>query len=300
MSPWDNVLAANLPYLCSVAPKDYFISQLYLLFVLLVLFVFSWSSRRQPFTSNEGNHVFIATALVVPIFALSIVLCEQFSDELPLSNVEATRNAMHRDIINAVCMIYTSFATLLAIFGPLLCTIHKYGVLPRKAASYADSLSTAFTVFRGGTGLPGEPILSPDACSQHSSRSNSTAGSGSPARRAAKHAKRVGTGPVFSSLTNSYNYSGGLNSNFRLSPRMMPLDYTKRSYSNFSIGGTSAAAAQIYTDHYKQETNKSHLSPSHSSHHLHHHHSTHHFQVPPIKTRNPLYVDNAQYRSAYP
>lgn len=274
LSPFDNTLSPNLPGLCSVAPRDFFISQLYLLFVLSVLFCFSWSSRRQPFTSSEGNHVFVAAAIILPLFVLSIVLCEQFSDELPLSNIEAQANAMNRDITNSICMIAIAFASLCAIFGPLLYQIHKYGVLPRKAASYADSLSTAFTVFRGGNGLPGgEPILAADAMSQNSSRSGSVTGSGvaEPTRRGGKPGKRVDQGPVFSSATNSYNYFSGPNQNFRLSPRVTPLDYLTRGYPNHNPAGHGLG---------------------HHRHHSHHMHP---------KSRNPLYEEqHTQYRSAYP
>lgn len=42
----------------------------------------------------------------------------------------------------------TALTVLLGIFGPQLFAIHKYGGFPHKPLSYADSLSTVFTMFK--------------------------------------------------------------------------------------------------------------------------------------------------------
>lgn len=284
------MVTSSLPALCSLQTKEYLISQIYLLFVLTILFLFAWTSRRQSFSSNEGNHIFIGTSLILPIFGLTIVLCETFSDHHATAtadidnynrNHEVTLNASNRDIVNSITMIAMAFISLVSLFGPILYTVHKYGSLPRKAVSYADSLSTAFTVFRGNLGGHGDqgPILSQDALSQNSSRSSSVLGQEvSPTSRRNRPAKRIDSGPLFSSsFTNSYNYYNGPNSNFRLSPRTTPLeaDYVRRSYPLVTQG-------HFFGD-------GGHLMAFNAT--------------APLKGKarsNPLYDETGQYRSAYP
>ncbi|KAI1286702.1 hypothetical protein HDE_10735 [Halotydeus destructor] len=303
LSPWDTSVPVGpqLPFLCSSSPKEYLSSQLYLLIILSILLLFSWSSRRQPFVTNEANHVFLATLLILPLASLCIVICEQHADEFPEATEAAIRNARVRDTINGLTMICISFISLFTTFGPLLYTIHKYGVVPRKTASYADSLSTVFSAFQGahftgsgGGSVPGGrldlPILSPDAMSQQgSSRSSSALGGagasglGSLAKRGPfrrpdmfanrKYTSKSTSGPVFSAATNSYTYFSGPHSNFRLSPRTTPLgqEYPKKTFTTFYTGG------------FERPTSRSVHSNSSSN------------------PKNPIYGNqDPRFRSAYP
>ena len=52
------------------------------------------------------------------------------------------------DLVQPFVLLMLATLTLCCIFGPIVITIHKYGVLPKKQNnSYADSLST-FTLFK--------------------------------------------------------------------------------------------------------------------------------------------------------
>lgn len=61
-------------------------------------------------------------------------------------------------VIQSVCLLCVATACLAGIFGPIALAIHRYGVLPKKPHSYADSLSTAFTLFKSGALPPAQEI----------------------------------------------------------------------------------------------------------------------------------------------
>ena len=191
LGPWSNIVTANLPTFCRPDSGEYLYSQAYLIVIFFLLLIFSWTSRHQPFTSNEGSHLFTATALMAPIYITSLILSIHYLEEgkssskssvtnnlsLPSMSIDSSSssssasssntfmssslnqylneersNASSRDVIAAMTMIFTGFVTLISIFVPILYAIHKHGILmPSKAAaSYTDSLSTAFTMFRNG------------------------------------------------------------------------------------------------------------------------------------------------------
>lgn len=180
LSDWSATPAANvnlitsnsIHHLCSPFAKDYLSTQAYLLLVFILLLLFTWISRNEPLTTNEGSNLFTSTALISPVFITCIVLCEYFvpltsSDELPSSIVYLTSS---RDAINSISMIIIGYITLCTIFIPILYSIHTYGSLISGSnnnngpglgitaaplgPTYTDSsLSTAFTMFRGGKNI---------------------------------------------------------------------------------------------------------------------------------------------------
>ena len=61
-------------------------------------------------------------------------------------------------VMQSFCLLCVASACLAGIFGPIVLAIRRYGVLPKKPHSYADSLSTAFTLFKNGA-LPPPPEI---------------------------------------------------------------------------------------------------------------------------------------------
>ncbi|GBM95174.1 hypothetical protein AVEN_199156-1 [Araneus ventricosus] len=53
-----------------------------------------------------------------------------------------------RNIAEPLALMVTALTILLSIFGPQLFAIQKYGGFPHKPLSYADFLSTVFTMFK--------------------------------------------------------------------------------------------------------------------------------------------------------
>ncbi|XP_074594406.1 uncharacterized protein LOC141849823 [Brevipalpus obovatus] len=186
-TPWSHNSMIRMPKECSPKPKEYLSSQAYLMFIMFLLVLVAFSARKQPFAFKDGKHVFITSMILLPIYLISIVLMENFADYFVSTGVNddvnhmisrreifpsspittaANRNYPHqdtysnyysqnfyyasiRDIISSLSMILIASTSLLGIFGPIIYTIHKYGILPPKNGSYAESLSTAFTLFHG-------------------------------------------------------------------------------------------------------------------------------------------------------
>ncbi|RWS28516.1 uncharacterized protein B4U80_10135 [Leptotrombidium deliense] len=169
----DDDYSQELPNLCTLKANDYLYSQAYIMILLSLLVVISWCARSQPFSYKDGSYLFFTAIIIVPIYALSTILKQRSTDFVTGDDEDTERTerlAMFRDVITSLSMITVSIMSLLGIFGPLLYSIHKYGVLPRKNGSYAESLSTAFTLFKG-TGPESRPG---DAYSSHyESASNS-------------------------------------------------------------------------------------------------------------------------------
>ncbi|XP_025017435.1 uncharacterized protein LOC107366253 isoform X2 [Tetranychus urticae] len=197
-SPWSNDALYRLPKECSPNSKDYILSQSYLILISTLLIMVSWSARHQPFAFKDGKHIFITSTIIFPVYMFSVILVDNLtespetgSSNLSLTDQQAnprlTSNrlnlenyAIYRDIITSLAMILMASASLFGIFGPIIYTIQKYGILPPKNGSYAESLSTAFTLFRGleGSGGGGQRENSLlDRLSNVDSSSNTTEGS---------------------------------------------------------------------------------------------------------------------------
>lgn len=177
--PWLNQISTKLTAQCSPKARQFVLSQAYLLVIVLLLVLVSFSARTQPFAFKDGKHIFFTSMLVFPIYLISIILIENYTEPdlssatsaaslsaINSSTITLTRTGqnrftykyyenMHyhyaniRDIISSISMILMATTSMLGIFGPIIYTIHKYGILPPKNSSYAESLSTAFTLFRG-------------------------------------------------------------------------------------------------------------------------------------------------------
>ena len=70
------------------------------------------------------------------------------------------------DLVQSFVLLVLATVTLCCIFGPIVITIHKYGVLPKKQNnSYADSLST-FTLFKTGSNSQQQFVINKNAKSR--------------------------------------------------------------------------------------------------------------------------------------
>lgn len=140
----------DIPSSCARKPFQYLLSQTYLIIVAVILFLVAWSAKKQPFVYKDGKYLFITTMIILPIYLSSIIIIESLINrETLLITSHLSKNIIFSDVIISLSMIFISTGALLGIFGPLLYTIHKYGVMQTKNGSYAESLSSAFILFQG-------------------------------------------------------------------------------------------------------------------------------------------------------
>lgn len=163
MSEWtsSSIITYSSYSTCNPGTHDYLVNQMYLLLLFAILLLYSWSSRNEPLTSNEGANLFTATALISPVLATSVILSEYFVYEPTMkipgvgtSDSPSTLDDLpriyssNRDLISSASMISIGYIVLGCVFLPILYTIHKYGSLmsAKVMSNYTDSsMSTAFT-----------------------------------------------------------------------------------------------------------------------------------------------------------
>ncbi|KAF8766888.1 putative metabotropic glutamate receptor mgl-1 like protein [Argiope bruennichi] len=121
---------------CMTGKTEILQSQIYISFLLLMATALAVSTRRIPYNQPESRSLIATTLSCLVIFLSWDVACWL----LPDSN--------SRNIAAPSALMATALTILLGIFGPQLFAIHKYGGFPHKPLSYADSLSTVFTMFK--------------------------------------------------------------------------------------------------------------------------------------------------------
>ncbi|GFT00079.1 g_PROTEIN_RECEP_F3_4 domain-containing protein [Nephila pilipes] len=121
---------------CMTGKTEILQSQIYIAFLLLMATALAVSTRRIPYNQPESRSLIATTLSCLVIFLSWDVACWL----LPDSN--------SRNIAAPSALMATALTVLLGIFGPQLFAIHKYGGFPHKPLSYADSLSTVFTMFK--------------------------------------------------------------------------------------------------------------------------------------------------------
>lgn len=141
---------------CLADADDFLYSQLYVGFIIILLILYSFTTRREGSYSGHhhchshhhmaspvhlvtggpsansfgapsgcvtnGNHIdggnaFIATIICVPVYSFSIVLHVY------------VQNGSTRDVICSITMILIAFSVLIGIFAPIMIQIHRYGKL---------------------------------------------------------------------------------------------------------------------------------------------------------------------------
>lgn len=89
-----------------------------------------------PYNQPESRSLIATSLSCVVIFSSWDIACWLLPD------------SDSRNIAAPTALVATALTVLLGIFGPQLFAIHKYGGFPHKPLSYADSLSTVFTMFK--------------------------------------------------------------------------------------------------------------------------------------------------------
>ncbi|XP_054721511.1 uncharacterized protein LOC129231254 [Uloborus diversus] len=121
---------------CSIGKIDILESQGYVAFLLLLNTALAVSTRKIPYNQPESRSLIITSLSCLMIFLSWDIACWLLPD------------AASRNIAAPSTLMATALVVLLGVFGPQLVTIHKYGGFPHKPLSYADSLSTVFTMFK--------------------------------------------------------------------------------------------------------------------------------------------------------
>ncbi|XP_013787930.2 uncharacterized protein LOC106471853 [Limulus polyphemus] len=121
---------------CSISRGDFLVCQSYIIFLLVVAVLMAFFSRNTPYCYREGYCVTVTSLLCLTVFFVWVVAFGL----LPKDE--------DRGFSASVAQISTATVILGGIFGPQLYSLHKYGKNIHKPLSYADSLSTVFTMFK--------------------------------------------------------------------------------------------------------------------------------------------------------
>lgn len=121
---------------CHSVKEEILESQGYISFLLLLSVAVAVSTRKIPYNYREGRCLIATTLTCLAFFLAWDAACWLLPD------------TTSRNIAAPVALIVTAIVVLGGIFGPQLFAIHKYGGFPHKPLSYADSLSTVFTMFK--------------------------------------------------------------------------------------------------------------------------------------------------------
>ncbi|XP_071033769.1 metabotropic glutamate receptor 3 [Parasteatoda tepidariorum] len=121
---------------CLIGKTEILQSQVYIAFLLLLATAMSISNRRIPYNQQESRSLIATSLSCLVIFLSWAIACWLLPD------------SGSRNIAAPSTLMATALTVLLGIFGPQLFAIHKYGGFPHKPLSYADSLSTVFTMFK--------------------------------------------------------------------------------------------------------------------------------------------------------
>lgn len=133
------VVTRNGVVMCAGKTADYLFSQSYIGILLCACAILGFMTRNVPYTNREGQNLFISSLFCLPVFIAWTVAYGLVTD------------AEARCVVASLGMTITGIAILGGVYGPMLYLIHKFGRIPHKPLSYADSLSTVFTMFQDPT-----------------------------------------------------------------------------------------------------------------------------------------------------
>lgn len=164
------------------------------------------------------------------------------------------------DLVQSFVLLVLATVTLFGIFGPIVVSIHRNGVLPNAQNSYSDSLSTAFTLFKTGSNSQQQFVINKNV-KQKSFLS-----------AFAFHSRRKENGSLnvhsqFKQLTNSLQ-----------SPVHLQCS------SETITGESSATSESSFTNTDNISNTDTDQSPTTSHHHHFHHHHTNSIKKPPQST----------------
>lgn len=69
-----NIFTYSVYAMCAPASHEFLLHQSFIICLLVLLALYSWSSRDEPVTSNDGANLLTAVALICPVYVSSIVL----------------------------------------------------------------------------------------------------------------------------------------------------------------------------------------------------------------------------------
>ncbi|XP_023239556.1 uncharacterized protein LOC111638144 [Centruroides sculpturatus] len=140
-------LVDDVPF-CSVSVNEYVTSQIYIAYVIVIGLVVAFTSRNVPYNHREGHCLWITQIVFLIAFVSKTCLYCFLKREV-------------KDMIMSLSLIVIAYIILGGIFIPYLYEVHRQGGLPHKPLSYAESMSTVFTMFKqDGESISGESTTS--------------------------------------------------------------------------------------------------------------------------------------------
>lgn len=138
----------DVPF-CSVSVYEFITSQIYLIYTVIIGVIVAFTSRNVPYNHREGHCLWVTQIVfLIAFISKTCLYCFLKKEEVKI-------------MVMSLGLIVISYIILGGIYIPYLYEVHRQGGLPHKPLSYAESMSTVFTMFKqDGESISGESTTS--------------------------------------------------------------------------------------------------------------------------------------------